>query len=100
MANNNSTILDGIKRSWFCKTLGRLSIYFIESYFFDTSSLCCTYYYDVPKPTKPKDREQAQHDYQTNIDAKKEIEALQLQLSKIEMDKLDRILEILNKTKV
>jgi len=47
-----------------------------------------------------RDREQAQHDYQTNIDAKKEIEALQLQLSKIEMDKLDRILEILNKTKV
>ena len=28
-----------------------------------------------------RDREQAQHDYQTNIDAKKEIEALQLQLS-------------------
>ena len=47
-----------------------------------------------------RDREQAQHDYQTNIDAKKEIEALQLQLSKIEMDKLDRILEILNKAKV
>ena len=44
-----------------------------------------------------RDREQAQHDYQTNIDAKKEIESLQVQLSKIEMDKLDKILEILNK---
>lgn len=44
-----------------------------------------------------RDREQAQHDYQTNIDAKKEIEALQLQLSKIENEKLDKILELLNK---
>ena len=40
-----------------------------------------------------RDREQAQHDYQTNIDAKKEIEALQLQLSKIENEKLDKILQ-------
>jgi uncharacterized membrane protein len=46
-----------------------------------------------------RDREQAQHDYQTNIDAKKEIEALQLQLSKIENEKLDKILELLNKVK-
>ena len=44
-----------------------------------------------------RDREQAQHDYQTNIDAKKEIEALQWQLSKIENEKLDKILELLNK---
>ena len=43
-----------------------------------------------------RDREQAQHDYQTNIDAKKEIEALQLQLSKIENEKLDKILQLLN----
>ena len=44
-----------------------------------------------------RDREQAQHDYQTNIDAKKDIEALQLQLSKIENEKLDKILQLLNK---
>ena len=44
-----------------------------------------------------RDREQAQHDYQTNIDAKKEIEALQVQLSKIEMDKLDKIIQLLSK---
>ena len=44
-----------------------------------------------------RDREQAQHDYQTNIDAKKEIEALQIQLSKIEMDKLDKIIQLLSK---
>jgi uncharacterized membrane protein len=42
-----------------------------------------------------RDREQALHDYQTNIDAKKEIEELQLQLSKIEIDKLDRIIKLL-----
>jgi uncharacterized membrane protein len=44
-----------------------------------------------------RDREQALHDYQTNIDAKKEIEALQVQLSKIEMDKLDKIILLLEK---
>jgi uncharacterized membrane protein len=46
-----------------------------------------------------RDREHAEHDYQTNIEAKKEIEALQVQLSKIENEKLDKILEILNKVK-
>jgi uncharacterized membrane protein len=44
-----------------------------------------------------RDREHAENDYQTNIDAKKEIEALQLHLSKIELEKLDKILELLNK---
>ncbi|MDE3145439.1 MAG: DUF1003 domain-containing protein [Bacteroidota bacterium] len=43
-----------------------------------------------------RDRIQAQHDYKTNIDAKKEIEALQIQLSKLETEKLDRILALLN----
>jgi uncharacterized membrane protein len=42
-----------------------------------------------------RDRVQAQEDYQTNVDAKKEIESLQLQLSKLETEKLDKILEIL-----
>ena len=42
-----------------------------------------------------RDRIQAQNDYQTNIDAKKEIEELQRQLSKLEVDKLDRIIKLL-----
>jgi uncharacterized membrane protein len=42
-----------------------------------------------------RDRVQAQEDYQTNIEAKQEIEALQLQLSKIEIEKLDKILLLL-----
>lgn len=42
-----------------------------------------------------RDRAQAQHDYKTNIDAKKEIEALQIHLSKLETEKLDKILEML-----
>lgn len=46
-----------------------------------------------------RDREHAEHDYQTNIDAKKEIEALQLQLSKIEIEKLDKIIELLDRVK-
>ena len=44
-----------------------------------------------------RDRIQAQHDYDTNTEAKKEIEALQIHLSKIESEKLDKILAILNK---
>ncbi len=42
-----------------------------------------------------RDRIQAQHDYQINIDAKNEIEALQIHLSKIETEKLDKIIEML-----
>lgn len=44
-----------------------------------------------------RDRIQAANDYKTNLDAKKEIEDLQLQISKLEIEKLDRILEILEK---
>ena len=42
-----------------------------------------------------RDREQALHDYQVNLAAKEEIEDIQRQLSKIEVDKLDKILKIL-----
>jgi len=46
-----------------------------------------------------RDRDQALKDYQTNIEAKKEIEALHNKLSKIEIHKLDRIIELLEKNK-
>ena len=46
-----------------------------------------------------RDRIQAQEDYQTNIDAKKEIEDLQLHLSKIEDEKLDKIIQMLQEMK-
>jgi uncharacterized membrane protein len=42
-----------------------------------------------------RDRIQAQSDYQTNVDAKLEIEALAIRLDKIEVDKLDKIIEML-----
>ena len=42
-----------------------------------------------------RDRVQAQADYQTNLDAKLEIEALQKQLNTIELEKLDKIIVIL-----
>ena len=42
-----------------------------------------------------RDREQAQNDYHTNTEAKHEIEALQLQLNKLEIEKLDKIMEML-----
>ena len=46
-----------------------------------------------------RDRMQAQEDYQTNIEAKKEIEALQLQISNLEIKKLDRIITMLEEMK-
>ena len=46
-----------------------------------------------------RDRLQAQADYDTNVEAKLEIEALQLQLNKIETEKLDKIIAMLNELK-
>jgi uncharacterized membrane protein len=42
-----------------------------------------------------RDRVQAQSDYQTNKEAKLEIEALAIMLNRIEIDKLDKIIRIL-----
>ena len=42
-----------------------------------------------------RDRIRAQEDYLTNIEAKKEIEALQKQISKLELNKLDKMIELL-----
>jgi uncharacterized membrane protein len=42
-----------------------------------------------------RDRIQAQQDYQTNIDAKLEIEQLQVRLNTIEVEKLDKIIQML-----
>ncbi len=47
-----------------------------------------------------RDRLQADNDYQTNLDAKKEIEALQLQLNKLEIEKLDVIIALLKEKKI
>jgi len=46
-----------------------------------------------------RDRIHADADYKTNIAAKNEIEALQKQLNNIEVEKLNKILEILEKMK-
>src|ERR1035437_1900006 len=46
-----------------------------------------------------RDRMQAQADYQTNIDAKLEIEALALKLNALEVDKLDKIFIMLEEIK-
>jgi uncharacterized membrane protein len=42
-----------------------------------------------------RDRVQAQADYQTNIEAKQEIEALTIKLNSMEVDKLDKIIRML-----
>jgi len=46
-----------------------------------------------------KDRIQAQKDYQTNIEAKQEIEELQKRLNNIEIEKLDKIIQMLQEMK-
>lgn len=46
-----------------------------------------------------RDRAQAQSDYQTNIEAKLEIEALAKRLDKIESEKLDKIITLLEEMK-
>ena len=46
-----------------------------------------------------RDRVHAEADYQTNIEAKLEIEELQVRLNRIEIDKLDKIVKILEKMK-
>jgi uncharacterized membrane protein len=46
-----------------------------------------------------RDRIQAQADYDCNIEAKREIEALQIQLNMIETEKLDKIIVMLNEMK-
>jgi uncharacterized membrane protein len=46
-----------------------------------------------------RDREHAEADYQTNIEAKLEIEALTLKLNTIEVEKLDKIILLLEELK-
>ncbi len=46
-----------------------------------------------------RDRMQAQEDYRCNIEAKLEIESLQIQLTKIETEKLDKIIKMLEAMK-
>jgi uncharacterized membrane protein len=46
-----------------------------------------------------RDRLQAKADYETNVEAKKEIEALMNTLHKIDIDKLDKIIELLTAEK-
>jgi uncharacterized membrane protein len=46
-----------------------------------------------------RDRMQAQADYQTNIEAKQEIEALTIMLNRLEVEKLDKIIAMLEEMK-
>ena len=46
-----------------------------------------------------RDRTQALADYETNLEAKKEIEALSIKLNSIEVEKLDKIIKMLEELK-
>ena len=47
-----------------------------------------------------RDRMHAEEDYQTNVDAKKEIEALTEKLNRLDVDKLDKIIDMLTEMKI
>jgi len=47
-----------------------------------------------------RDRMQAKANYQTNLEAKEEIEALQKKMNSIEVEKLDRIILMLEEAKI
>ena len=47
-----------------------------------------------------RDRIQAAQDYKTNIEAKEEIEFLQMRLNTIEIEKLDKIIKLLEEMKL
>jgi uncharacterized membrane protein len=47
-----------------------------------------------------RDRVQAQNDYQTNVDAKLEIEALTKKLNSLETEKLDKMIRLLEEMKI
>jgi uncharacterized membrane protein len=44
-----------------------------------------------------RDRDQAQHDYDTNVAAKEEIETILRELGRLELEKLDKILMLVQK---
>jgi uncharacterized membrane protein len=44
-----------------------------------------------------RDREQAQHDYETNVAAKEEIETILRELSRLEVEKLNKIIALLDR---
>ena len=46
-----------------------------------------------------RDRMHAEEDYKTNVDAKKEIEALAILLKNIEVEKLDKIIKLIENNK-
>ena len=46
--------LDGVKCRWIDSSLGCVPVYFIESYFFNTGSICRPHHHDVSKQAEPK----------------------------------------------
>ena len=87
--------MDDIERYWFYTSLGCLSVYFIEFDFSTQAAYAAPIIMMSQNRQNKRDRIQAEQDYKTNIDAKKEIGALQIQLNKLEAEKLDRILDVL-----
>ena len=97
--NNFGNSLDGLKYCWIYLPLGYLSFYFAQSPFSTQAAYAAPIIMMAQNRQNERDRLQAQADYQTNIDAKLEIEALAIKLNSLEVDKLDKIINMLNEMK-
>jgi hypothetical protein len=91
--------MDGIKCCWLDVPLGYISFHFTQLAVFHAGCICSAYYYDGAKQAERKRQNTAQKDYQTNTEAKMEIEALQQKLNSIEVEKLDKIIQMLEEMK-
>lgn len=91
--------MDEFKPCRFYASLGCLSFHITQSGFFNSGCLCSTYYYDGSKQAKRERQSPGQADYQTNVDAKLEIEALAIKLNTLEVEKLDKIIKMFEQIK-
>ena len=99
MANSDSYHLDVAESCWHHLSLGSISIHLIESAVFNQAAYAAPIIMMAQNRQNDKDRIQARKDYQTNVEAKQEIEQLQQRLNSIEVEKLDKIIQMLEELK-
>jgi uncharacterized membrane protein len=87
--------VDGTKHDCLHKTLDVYPFILLNLVFSTQAAYAAPIIMMAQNRQNERDRAQAQADYQTNIDAKLEIEALTKKLNSIEVDKLDKIIRIL-----
>jgi uncharacterized membrane protein len=87
--------LDGAKHYSSYSTLGCLPLYITKSGLLTQAAYAAPIIMMSQNRITERDRVHAQADYQTNLDAKLEIEQLATKLNNIEVHKLDKIIKML-----